>query len=750
MWQIRMGLVDSIRYIVRDSATLDGRLVSTNAAVIDPSDAKAVGSAMAATTASVGRSRCLPGSVLAHHVVQNFDPRDRISADQVHQMGVDFAEMITGGAHEYVVATHVDKDHLHNHIIFNAVSMETGLKFRVQRDTLARFRSDSDQICRTAGLGVLAPPAREGRGRSFGEVYHAVRGDSFLVRIRAVIDQAVATSGSWLQFESGLRAAGLSMTHSRGVLGFSDGENTVRAARLGPGYCQDVLAARLGNEPTARFDVHRSLVSDPGGATMSIRVPGTRGRFRLAVSRDLTLVQGDYLRLYLPTSGTHVLGTPRGAYATTVSTEQLYRWFSQPRLESYDAGALAPLKGELSLADLQTWGQALRAVGQLSDRVNARVRWDAGDGAQAAAQRAEQQVGVIGIRFQAAVVALSDALECVPRDDRGVRELAARCRQLGAELTRTRHDVKVLSAIEGAEKGPLRERVAQRAKALGTDNAARTPGTVRDAAWAPQRAGVSSARPPHLPAVPAQAGELTGAVGSRMAGPVIIGGDALPQQFHLGRDCATGWIHGSDPDPDIDTARKPTGALWTSPAVPGNARATVWSEHYYGLGFDERRAVGKGVRERLAQLASPEKLWPVTAAAEARVVRIATFEEALAAAKRWPTGEGQMSFAAMRADGIDAVWVQGEAMTRWLSNLDEGPHSSLRRQLFGWDVESVAWLRGEHLRVGQPGPVDRTGARKRFGGRYEQPAGQGRERPVPGEDAANRRTNGKDERPWRR
>lgn len=160
MLQIKSTVSKALAYISRADATSDGVWVSTNAAVIDPTDFKAVATQFSETAKRVGVSKPRKGSVLAHHVIQSFDPKDGMSAELAHRIGVQFAEKITGGTHEYMIATHLDKGHVHNHIILNPVNFETGKKIRVQKGTIGQFRDISDELCLAAGLRVLPKPER--------------------------------------------------------------------------------------------------------------------------------------------------------------------------------------------------------------------------------------------------------------------------------------------------------------------------------------------------------------------------------------------------------------------------------------------------------------------------------------------------------------------------------------------------------------------------------------------------------------
>lgn len=84
--------------------------------------------------------------VLAHHLVQSFRPEDGLSPEEIHQIGIEWIKQLTGGKHEYIIATHIDKEHIHNHIIFNATSDVDFKNFRWKKDTLQIARELSDKI----------------------------------------------------------------------------------------------------------------------------------------------------------------------------------------------------------------------------------------------------------------------------------------------------------------------------------------------------------------------------------------------------------------------------------------------------------------------------------------------------------------------------------------------------------------------------------------------------------------------------
>ena len=79
--------------------------------------------------------------VLAHHIIQSFSPDDDLTPERVHEIGRQTMLELTGGNYEFVIATHTDKDHLHNHIILNTTNISTLKKFRWEKKTLKNLRA---------------------------------------------------------------------------------------------------------------------------------------------------------------------------------------------------------------------------------------------------------------------------------------------------------------------------------------------------------------------------------------------------------------------------------------------------------------------------------------------------------------------------------------------------------------------------------------------------------------------------------
>lgn len=94
--------------------------------------------------------------ILAFHMIQSFSPYDKINPEQAHELGKKWADEILQGKHEYVISTHVDKGHIHNHIIFNSVSFFDYKKYETKPyKTAALLRKVSDRLCEEQGLSII-------------------------------------------------------------------------------------------------------------------------------------------------------------------------------------------------------------------------------------------------------------------------------------------------------------------------------------------------------------------------------------------------------------------------------------------------------------------------------------------------------------------------------------------------------------------------------------------------------------------
>lgn len=107
-----------------------------------------------------GNSKAAKDEVFARHIIQSFAPEDNLTPEEIHEIGRQTVLELTGGNHEFVIATHIDKEHIHNHIIFNSTSTVDFKKFRWQKGTANLLRNISDQQADYAGAKILKQAKR--------------------------------------------------------------------------------------------------------------------------------------------------------------------------------------------------------------------------------------------------------------------------------------------------------------------------------------------------------------------------------------------------------------------------------------------------------------------------------------------------------------------------------------------------------------------------------------------------------------
>lgn len=139
--------------------------------------------------------------------VQSFKPDCGATPEQIHQIGLETAKAFVG--FEVVVATHIDRDHWHNHFVVNSVNCETGYKIQINEKGLEELRQQSDEICRQFGLQVLQPYQKpKQRSLNQREYRAALRGNSKKLKLTNAIDYAVAKSRNKKQFVEQMQKLG--------------------------------------------------------------------------------------------------------------------------------------------------------------------------------------------------------------------------------------------------------------------------------------------------------------------------------------------------------------------------------------------------------------------------------------------------------------------------------------------------------------------------------------------------------------
>ena len=185
--------------------------------------------------------------VLGYHLVHSYAPGE-VTPEQAHAIGVEFAQQLLQGRYEAVVSTHLDHDHIHNHILFNSVSCVDGKKYRDNfKAYYGDIRGTSNAVSRKHGLSVIEP---EGGGKHYAE-WDAQRRGKQTIRglIRQDIDAVIGRSFTYASFLTGLRKLGYEIKSGSNRMHTAikppGGARFVRLDSLGEGYTEDDIKRRL-------------------------------------------------------------------------------------------------------------------------------------------------------------------------------------------------------------------------------------------------------------------------------------------------------------------------------------------------------------------------------------------------------------------------------------------------------------------------------------------------------------------------
>lgn len=148
------------------------------------------------------------GGVCFGHYVQSFHPSEQVTPEKANRIGMAFAERAWEG-YEVLVATHVDREHIHNHLVINTVHPTTGLKLHEGRDNIENLRRISDEICGEHGLSLLTPYKRSKVKSISSREYRAgSKGDSWKFRLRSAINASMRVSADRAAFIACMKRLG--------------------------------------------------------------------------------------------------------------------------------------------------------------------------------------------------------------------------------------------------------------------------------------------------------------------------------------------------------------------------------------------------------------------------------------------------------------------------------------------------------------------------------------------------------------
>ena len=189
------------------------------------------------------------GSNLAHHLIQSFEPGE-VDYEKAHEIGRQLADAVTKGQHEYVLTTHIDKGHIHNHIIFCAVNFVDHHKYNSNKRSYYGIRNISDKLCRENGLSVVVP-GKGSKGKSYAEYQADKTGTSWKGKLKIAVDALVPQVSDFEELLSRLQAAGYEIKRGRYISCRALGqERFTRLKTLGADYTEEAITERIKGKHT--------------------------------------------------------------------------------------------------------------------------------------------------------------------------------------------------------------------------------------------------------------------------------------------------------------------------------------------------------------------------------------------------------------------------------------------------------------------------------------------------------------------
>lgn len=212
-------------------------------------------------TATTGRKRAPDQDVISYLIIQSFEP-GTITPEDANKLGYKLAMEFTSGEHQFIVATHVDKKHIHNHIEFNSTALDCSHKFNNVKNSFLPLRKANDRICQEFGLNIIEEPQE--KGKHYVEWAAEKNGKSWKNLLRKNIDRILPAVKTFDEFLEAMRQEGYEVVQSKMILKFraQGQERFTRSRTLGADYTLEALQERIGKTQLPRRKKKVNLEKD--------------------------------------------------------------------------------------------------------------------------------------------------------------------------------------------------------------------------------------------------------------------------------------------------------------------------------------------------------------------------------------------------------------------------------------------------------------------------------------------------------
>ena len=201
--------------------------------------------------------------VKAIHYIMSFADSEGVTPELAHKIGMAFVRKMFGDDVQAVIATHVNTEHIHNHILINSYSL-TGKRFYDNKASVRKMREVTNGVCRAFGITPALNFENEGRSISYSEWQHKKKGTSWKEHIRKAIDSLIPSVGSFDDLLAELERLGFTVKRDKNILIKAPGQQrSVSLWKLGEDYTKVSIQARIdmlrafANPAENQLDVYR-------------------------------------------------------------------------------------------------------------------------------------------------------------------------------------------------------------------------------------------------------------------------------------------------------------------------------------------------------------------------------------------------------------------------------------------------------------------------------------------------------------
>ncbi|HHV5888220.1 TPA: relaxase/mobilization nuclease domain-containing protein [Streptococcus agalactiae] len=236
---------------------------------------------------------CTNGTVLARHLIQSFLPGEA-SPEMAHQIGLELCKKILKDEYEFVLSTHIDKGHIHNHVIFNNVNMVTGKCYQSNKKSYHQIRYQSDKLCKENNLSVIDEFYESYKrkykinGKSWYENEQFKKGTSWKSRLQFDIDRLIKQSKDWEEFLKKMAELGYEIKHGKHIaFKPKDKQRFTRSKTIGEYYTEERLRERITENQSIKAPPVKKRIGNVINMNTNAKVKESKGYEYWATKHNL-------------------------------------------------------------------------------------------------------------------------------------------------------------------------------------------------------------------------------------------------------------------------------------------------------------------------------------------------------------------------------------------------------------------------------------------------------------------------------